>query len=532
MLGAQPAHGRFRLFDRLELGKVDLGLGLGYLSEQQKSLTFDSATGTVTVLDLDLGTTQTSPRNEDPRLLNRKFDLEWSMDGPGVQVPFTLQSSGWAQLRSSLTLRVMEGDFDLRFHDRQEPELSDSLRGNGTVLVTEVGLEGGLCRACPWFMASGYRFESLPDVEAERNRPFSSPGQRVLSDENRLSRQTHDAFAVFGYKYAGDRFRSYVGVGSRWSEIEIEDELRLFDPSFNQETTLRSHTRLDSRTTDAIAGFEARISDAFVHRTEVIFNDEDYGVFTGVSYRISRPRGKLDELSAKVAPGLQRVASDFYRGWSQLDDAAGPDGSPEYWASQVKVLLEDTENAFIAILDPYEEFSALEDAVRDDFDEARRWLGLLSGPQRSFMANGRVGVAKARFQSRGSGATLERDKVVQVFGALDSSIIEPLKSGGPYSTKLTFRMEPKTRATYSRELEIYSRFNPSANHHTLAAGSTNRDVAWGAYSFKVYPPSKGPDDRACDAATFKPKDAPCPLRLVGRSSWLLICRQGGGCELQ
>jgi hypothetical protein len=278
LLGERPASGQFRLFD--------WDAGVDYLSELQKSLTISSSSGTVTVLDLGDGNTTTAPLDGDPRLLNRKFGIEWSLSGPGVRLPLSLSTPrviGGAEIRPTATLEALHGDFDLRFLNQREEGPNDSLHGRGMMYGLELAVRADF-PGSHWFGESGYRFHSLPNTDAHRSRPFTAPGPSpVLTDESRLSRETHDAFTRFGYSFYGKDVLAYAGVRYRSASVEIQDDLRYADTLLNQETSLSSRTQLESSETEAIGGVEAR-RGSFIGRTEITFNDKDYGVLASLVY--------------------------------------------------------------------------------------------------------------------------------------------------------------------------------------------------------------------------------------------------------
>jgi hypothetical protein len=273
LLAPGRACAQFRLFD--------LGVGTDYISELQKSLTISSSLGTVTIFDPQDGSTVTGPLNGDPRLLNRKFDIEWQMSGPGVRLPFTLSTPhviGGAAIRPTLTLEALEGDFDLRFLNQRESSPNDALHGRGPMYGAELALRA---ESGNWFAETGYRYHSLPSTSADRSQPFTSPGAEVLTDESRLSRETHDAFTRVGYSLSPVLF-TYTGIRYRKANVEVEDNLRFVD-ALQRETTLSSRTKLNSSVTEAIVGMEAR-KGRFVGRTEITFGEQDYGVLATVVY--------------------------------------------------------------------------------------------------------------------------------------------------------------------------------------------------------------------------------------------------------
>ncbi len=378
LLAPGRACGQFRLFD--------LGAGTDYLSELQKSLTISFSTGTVTVRDLDDGTTEMTPLDGDPRLLNRKFDIEWSMNGPGVRLPLSLgtRSIGGAEIRPTLTLEALNGDFDLRFLNQRETGPDDALHGRGPMYGMELSVRSEF-PGFPWFAEGGYRVHSLPSTHAERSQPFTSQGIRVLSDESRLSRETHDVFSRVGYSFSQD-LRSYTGVRYRRANVEIEDDLRFVD-TLLQETTLSSRTKLDGNATEAIVGVEAR-RGSFVGRTEITFNDKDYGVLATVVYKSSeRTRREIDEFAMSVASQLAQIEADFRMHRKSLTVVSvSPEGTI-YLAAEVALLLDSTEARLLNVLH-LKELAPLRASIQFRFRHFRMELGLIppvvgAGPKTS-----------------------------------------------------------------------------------------------------------------------------------------------------
>jgi hypothetical protein len=388
LFGSKTVFGQFRLFgtQSFEFGKIQFGLGIDYLSELQKSLTISSSSGTVMVQDGATGTNETGTLNGDPRLLNRKFDIEWQMSGPGVHLPLTLSEPrliGGAEIRPTLTLEALDGDFDLRFLNQREAGPDDSLHGRGLMYGVELAVRAESLGS-RWFAESGYRFHSLPSVNAERSQPFTSPGVQVSIDESRLSRETHDAFTRVGYSFSGRDVLTYTGVRHRWANVEVQDDLRFVD-TLLQETTLSSRTKLDSSASEAIVGVEARLPRSLVWRTEITFSNQDYGVLAAVVYagRSKRRPRSLDHLkeraaviAAEIAPKLKRIYNEFDKSRKDLPTFEIPGTGRAYLAEPLLELLQKTEKDLLDALSGHVELIALQDYVRHLFARTRGALQL------------------------------------------------------------------------------------------------------------------------------------------------------------
>jgi len=379
LLAPGKACGQFRLFD--------LGAGTDYLSELQKSLTISSSLGTVTIFDPQDGSTVTGPLNGDPRLLNRKFDIEWQMSGPGVRLPFTLSTPrviGGASIRPTLTLEALDGDFDLRFLNQRESSPNDALHGRGPMYGAELALRA---ESRTWFAETGYRYHSLPGTAADRSQPFTSPGAEVLTDESRLSRETHDVFTRVGYSPSEGLF-TYTGVRYRKAHVEVKDDLRFVD-AFRRETALSSLTKLDGSATEAMVGVEGR-RGSFMGRTEITFNDKDYGVLATALYvrrsqSVERERAKADRIAAEIAPKLARIRDEFARSRRELPIVEASGVGRAYLAEPVRELLDKTERDLLSVFKTHDELQPLRDYTRDLFTHTRETL-LASATQASSLS--------------------------------------------------------------------------------------------------------------------------------------------------
>jgi hypothetical protein len=412
LLAPGRACGQFRLFD--------LGSGADYLSELQKSLTISSSSGTVTIFDPQDGSTVTSPLDGDPRLLNRKFDIEWQMSGPGVRLPFTLSTPhviGGAAIRPTLTLEALEGDFDLRFLNQRESSPNDGLHGRGPMYGVELALRA---ESRTWFAETGYRYHSLPSTAADRSQPFTSPGAEVLTDESRLSRETQDAFTRVGYSPSEGLF-TYTGVRYRKANVEIEDDLRFVD-ALQRETTLSSRTKLDGSATEAMVGVEGR-RGSFTGRTEITFNDKDYGVLVTVVYKGSEfSRNKIDEFGVSVASQLAQIEADFRARRQSLTIVSSSPEGPIYLAAEVALLLDSTEARLLNVLH-LKELAPIRASIQFRFRRFRKDLGIIppvvgASPP---MSDARSGIAFAAYrlaQADPDRSLSKADKILNKIGDL------------------------------------------------------------------------------------------------------------------
>jgi hypothetical protein len=545
LLAPGRVYGEFRLFD----------LGADYLSELQKSLTISSSTGTVTVHDREDGSTVTGPLDGDPRLLNRKFDVEWSVSGPGVRLPLSLfkpRSIGGVEIHPILTLEALYGDFDLRFLNQRETAPDDALHGRGPMYGVELALR---TESPQWFTETGYRFHSLPSIDADRSQPFFSQGARVLSDETRLSRETHDVFSHVGYKFS-EALRSYTGVRYRRANVEIEDDLRFAD-TLLRETTLSSRTKLDGSATEAIIGVEVR-RGSFMGRTEVNFNSKDYSVLATVVYAgslsgeepgmhqdgIKEDPGnaemerRLSAIADAIAPKLASIEARFLSDWETLTKVDGSDGQPAYLAREVRLRLDQTEQALVDVLKEYSELEALVDWVKDEFRRIRVNLkienqigmlaqlragavtavGIFSGREPSlhpFLSSSKPRHAQARertLDQRAANAERERIK-------------EAIQKLGELQVILIFKpdFEEDKRQLQQLQLRLFPRGKRSEEGKSYAP-NTRVVMTIGSYSWEIKRFKKQPSEINCDGNKGGPA-AECPLDIIDRFCVKLKCGQ-------
>jgi hypothetical protein len=356
--------------------KTRFGLGLDAFFEHQESLQITRQETAFTILDLRLGGEESGVLHGDPGLLNRKFDILWESGGAGVELPIVLPSVG-GSVRSTLSLRAAAADVTLDFGDRTRPQDSTSLGGQGALFGVELNVASGLCRDCLWFTEASLRFEKLPSFTVDRSPAFAPQGFEVLEDEVRLGREAREISARVGYSLAGNSVSYYLGALHRWTDLEIEDELRYRDPLRTTETRLSSRTELESEATLGLAGAEYRVSDRLEGRLETSLGEEDWGVvfklvYLGTSGLRDPLKPSTEEerrIASETTPRIRRIRSDFVEARNGILRASGPG----YPVEAVVALLIRTEKSLLAALTGTE-LAAMRDYVEDQFRRARDQL--------------------------------------------------------------------------------------------------------------------------------------------------------------
>lgn len=447
--------------------KSEFGLGLISLFEHQESLEVSSTTGSFTIRDLDLGRTENGSLDGDPRLLNRKFDIEWELTGLGTEARWSpklpsFRFADWATIEPTLGFHALAADFDLHFDNRREPETSTSLHGRGPLFGVDLETTTTLGA---WFAGVGYRYQTLPKTDVEISPSFADPSFRVLGDSSRLSRDTHDVYSYVGY---GSRIRSYLGVRSRWTDIEIENGLQLLNPQLRQETELSYGTRLESRSTEGIVGLEAHLSSSFIARTEIAFSDQNYGALASFVYTWqppvhSPPPGHSDQarmqemqIAAEIAPRLKRIYDDFVKARENLPVETTITGAQGYPVEPLRRLLDQTEHDLLDALSGHVELIALQDYVRDLF---RRALAALQAepvaqdrlfqPQALFAAAHPAAYLQVRLQA--TGEVIDRQRAGALLGMIGNALSRILFLASREDLRVTFYVTstPKTRALFT-----------------------------------------------------------------------------------
>ncbi|HEX6903915.1 MAG TPA: hypothetical protein VF789_29660 [Thermoanaerobaculia bacterium] len=348
--------------------RARFGLGLDVFFEHQESLRFSFLEQTVRTRDLLTGGEEIGVMRTDPGLLNRKFDLQLELAGVGIQPAIALPSVGLPRdlrLYPTLVFQAASADVSLDFHDRTRAEDSSSLDGRGSLFGAGLDLATSLCQGCPWFTGASYRFQRLPSFTVDRSPPFGPSGFNVLEDEVRLSREVQEASARAGYSFSGNQVVSYIGVSHRWTDVEIEDHLRYRDPYGEVETTLDSLTRLDSETTLALAGVEARLGPRLFSRMETSVGDGDWGVLFRLSYLLTEPAPPTDPLYLEIAARIRKIRAEYLKAVNGLPEVVD--------LAVIYALLERTERKLLDAL-PFPKFAALHDSVRDRFQKIREAL--------------------------------------------------------------------------------------------------------------------------------------------------------------
>ncbi|HKH49735.1 MAG TPA: hypothetical protein VKM72_34190 [Thermoanaerobaculia bacterium] len=298
---AQEAEALFRFFRAIPpwtveapgVARARFGLGLDVFFERQESLRIASQEKTLRLRDVPSGREETELLREDPRLLNRKFDILLELEGGGSELSVPLPDVPILGLSPSLVFQAAAADVHLDFLDRNRAADSTSYDGRGSLFGTGLDLTASLCRSCPWFAGASYRFQKIPSHDIDRSPAFSAPRFEILEDETRLGREVHEISARAGYSLPGNRIASYIGVRRRSTTVQIDDELRYRDPFGITETHISTRSKLDSDTTLALAGLEAHLAGPFYARIDTALGEGDRVVWANLMYLVPRQRVRI-----------------------------------------------------------------------------------------------------------------------------------------------------------------------------------------------------------------------------------------------
>jgi hypothetical protein len=342
----------------------------------------------------------------DPGLDNRKLERELELDGVGLQAPVALPrfALGGLAVDPSLVLEVAAVDARLDFRPRTPNDAGASLDGRGTQWGVGVEWVATACRRCRVFWGGGYRFRTLSGLDLDR-RPRLDGAFEVLADEVRLGSDTHLVTGRVGFAARGGRFAPYLGARGRWSEVEVEDELRFRGPT-GAETALRTRLELEDDGVAGVVGLDARLGGRLLGRVEAAVGDQGTAALVKLVHhfgggRRSAGSGEVSEELERRAPGLaadlERIRRQLDEGRRALDDVSGPGAAPAYRLVDVLALLDRTEAALAdALADPI--LGPLRDLFTVAIAEARAELMAATRTAQAAPVRRRPGIALAAWQ--------------------------------------------------------------------------------------------------------------------------------------
>lgn len=438
------------------------GLGLDYLFEHQESLRIDSQR-TVVSLPTENGGTLDDIVDGDPDLLNRKFDFEWELKGPGVQVPLALSRfrlTDLIRVFPTLTLEAASVDVTLDSVSKTELNPKTTLEGRGSLFGVKLGATASLCGDCIWFNGTTYHYRNLPAFKADRSPAFAEPGFEVLHDEVRLSQEVHEVSTKFGYIAPNQRVAYYTGVRTRWTDVEVEDELRFGNVNIRQE--MMSSTKLKSKTIEVVAGVDAYLGGSIFGRTEASFSGHDLGVKVTIVHIDWNNRSREDrestermarEIASAIAPRLKQILAAFLEARQNLRVEIAATGKQVYPLGAVSSLLNDTERDLLLTL-AGPELTAMRDYIQDLFYQTRVALGLQLGAQAALHVSAPVRLASLRptLMQRAQPDLPELDKEtadswLDRIGNAITKILD-YSSNNDLLLKLCIRSSPKDKAGF------------------------------------------------------------------------------------
>jgi hypothetical protein len=371
-----------------------VALGLDGAYTRQDGLQISAATTTTTLLDLQHGTSVTTAVNDDPALLNRKFDLRWrSGPGGGAQVPIALPRLPlWGlAIHPTLVLQGAWSGWRLGFFDK--PELADStaVSGQGAILGLGLDLTAQLCSGCPWFAGAGFRLHTMPGVSADRSPAIAAAGFSVPESQTRFRLRGGEGLLRIGRSLAGGRIAPYLGLLRRRDLLTIDDTVALRTEA--EETLLRTHTGIVASGTAGIAGVGVRLFDPLLLRLETSFGDRLFTVSLKLSHLglAVRPQSartgtemgssqagerSQEEVARQIIPALERAREELRRTATELGIGLPSPQGGGYEPQKVYFLLDQMEQKVIAAL-AGPELVAMRDYVHDLCAKARAEIAAL-----------------------------------------------------------------------------------------------------------------------------------------------------------
>ncbi|HEY6320195.1 MAG TPA: hypothetical protein VJA16_01415 [Thermoanaerobaculia bacterium] len=390
-----------------------VAVGLDVVSGREDSLSISSQASVVTLRDLATGRTETTAIPGDPSLLNRKFSIRVRSTGEGAQVPVALPPIPLPGLRifPTLILQAASTDLSLDFADKPEPADSTSLEGRTPLYGLGMGFTASPCGSCPWFVTAGYRYSTLPGMNAVRSPSFAAPDFEVLQDRTRLSLRRDEGLVRIGRRLPGGRAAAYLGLLYSREQLTDDDTVQLSSRRVAEQMLLSSRIRLASTATAGLTGVEAHVVGPLLLRLEAVFGGGRSGVALKLAYlrlpappppqQVPRrsPDRSQEEVARQILPRLQQIREDLARAPGPPSHP-GPPNLPSLppgsaapaWVSAAAVAqwLDRLEQELLDAL-AGQELVALRDSVRDLFRRAREDLGVTSeaagiDPTRSSLA--------------------------------------------------------------------------------------------------------------------------------------------------
>jgi len=366
----------------------------------------------------------------------------------------------------------------------------------------------------------------MPSFDVSLSPVFMEPDFEVLRQQASLSQEVHEVSTRVGYVVPNNRIAYYTGIRTRWTDVEVEDELRVIAGQ-QREMDLSTRTALGSETVQAVAGMDAHLAGSLFGNLEVAAGGGDEQVLLKVIFVPFRHSEHTTEahrherverfigIAGLLIPQLARILAEFRGEWRKLPEIPGPDGEPAHPAAEVDELLLRNETRLLALLDQYSELGPLADWVRDRFREARVDLDL----EPAKVASLSFQLAPTRPATRSKARTDE--KIEDILEPLEKIVRE-----GKFWTRFIFRaaLDPGYQIAVSPK---YKWGEPDFMK-TLGLDGDEYFV-YGDYSFKIYHPEKGTTFRLCHALSKEEEQhgAPCPLEFMNRPRFILRCSQTG-----
>jgi len=497
------------------VGGFGFGLGIDFRWEDLDSLLNAADTTTVTRRDAQ-GNVSTQVVPGDPALNNRKFDYRFEVKSAGGQAPVALPRFSLGRGVSVYPSLVVEAgltEVTFDFHDRTNPQDSTSITGRGASYGLGLEAVATLGQDPRWFLGAGYRYRSFPSLDLERSSLFDPAGDpgpvnafEVTHDQVRLSQDTHLATLRLGRAFRGGKVAPYLGVRSRWTDLELDDELAFRSP-LGDETALRTNTRFESDSALAVAGIDAKLGGPVRGRAEVTFGGGDFTMLLKLVYLVPsgttggggrppgrEPRRSPEIVAAELAPEFERIQAAFVARWKNLR-RVDQTVRAAYLVQDLKSLLDTTESDLVTTLAGYAELAPLADYIRDRFAQARLELGLgvASTPtgdgRRYFPA--RVVLARLEPASHESSlAVLARqstedqgrsDKVLASIGSFLSELTGSAKTNRLAIKRICVQSIPSDGATF----KMWAESRPEAETGTETNNSI--DTVWrGRYFYRFF----------------------------------------------
>ncbi|HUP48244.1 MAG TPA: carboxypeptidase-like regulatory domain-containing protein [Thermoanaerobaculia bacterium] len=196
------------------------------------------------------------------------------------------------RFRPTLSAWVGEAEVELEVDGRQDPTIHFVFEEEGLLWGVGLDLVWLLCDDCGWHLGAGARYQTVEDLEADRDTPRQIEGATTLRDRAELEYEAQQAQLLVGYGFR----RVALYAGARWHRRELTfrgeqvfDFSERFGLPVRDEVT--SIVEEDAEEIEGLVGAVVRFGDSrFYGRVEAASDGDNETVTAGMTVALGRRR--------------------------------------------------------------------------------------------------------------------------------------------------------------------------------------------------------------------------------------------------